>query len=179
MTTLAYGTSKRNNPVTGKSSGCLDPTATKRWAASDRPWRSLQWPSEVSPSTGSLYDYQFDAMGRLSTMLDSSGGSTLATASYGVANEVLNLTYFGVTETQTFNSRFQMISQTALGAMDMHNTYPTRTNCGPISSSTDNVLGETVNYTYDSLSQLSCASAGFVPQRTGRMVAVVHLRRIR
>jgi hypothetical protein len=59
---------------------------------------SLQWPSDVSSSTGPLYQYQFDSMGRVSTMVDSSSGSTLATATYTVANQLHILTYFGITE---------------------------------------------------------------------------------
>jgi YD repeat-containing protein len=119
---------------------------------------SQQWPSDVSPSTGPQYQYQYDNMGRLSSMQDSSG-NTQATATYGVANELLGLTYFGMTETRQYNNLLQLIRQTVPGAMDLQYIYSTGQNNGRISSSIDNVLGETVNYTYDSLNHLASASA--------------------
>jgi YD repeat-containing protein len=119
---------------------------------------SLQWPSEVSPSTGPLYQYQFDAMGRVSTMLDSSSGSTLATATYTVANELLGLTFFGITESREYNSRLQLTKQAYPGLTVLHYNYTAGANYGQISSSSDSALVELVNYTYDSLSHLSNAA---------------------
>ena len=124
---------------------------------------SLQWPS-VSGSTGPLYQYQFDAMGRLSTMVDSSSGSTLATTTYGVANQLLGLTYFGMVGERSYNSRLQLTEQSVSGVMlgpviDLHYNYSTGTNYGQISSSTDSYLGETLNYMYDSLGHLSSTAA--------------------
>ena len=116
-----------------------------------------QWPSNLSPSTGPQYQYQYDNMGRVGSLQAS--GSPVATASYGVANELLGLTYFGVTETRTYNSQFQLTRQTVWGAMDMQYLYPTGANNGRISSSIDGILGETVKYTYDSLHHLSGAAA--------------------
>jgi len=106
---------------------------------------SQQCPSDVSPSTGPQYQYQYDNMGRVSSLQDTSDGSTQATATYGVANELLALTYFGMSETRQYNSQLQLIRQTVPGAMDMQYIYPTGQNNGRISSSIDNVLGETVN----------------------------------
>ena len=51
-----------------------------------------QWPSNLSPSTGPQYQYRYDNMGRVGSLQAS--GSPVATASYGVANELLGLTYF-------------------------------------------------------------------------------------
>jgi hypothetical protein len=124
---------------------------------------SLQWPSEVSPSTGPLYQYQFDAMGRVSTMVDSSSGSPVATASYGVANELLGMTYFGISGARTYNNRLQMTEQSVSALMvgslmDLHYNYTAGTNYGQIASSSDTHLSETVGYTYDSLSHLSSAA---------------------
>lgn len=61
-------------------------------------------------------------------MVDSSTGYTQATATYGVANELLGLTYFGITESRSFNSRLHMTEQSISGLMDLHYNYPT----GPI-----------------------------------------------
>ena len=118
---------------------------------------SQTWPSAVSPSTGPQYQFQYDSMGRLGSMQDTSGDTV--TATYGVANELLGLTYFGITETRTFNNMFQLISQSVPGAMNLHYNYTAGQNNGRISSSIDGILGETVNYSYDSLNRLSNAAA--------------------
>ena len=84
---------------------------------------SQTWPSAVSPSTGPQYQFQYDSMGRVSSMQDTSE-NTLATATYGVANELLLLTYFGINETLTYNSMFQPIHQYAPGGViDMQYIY--------------------------------------------------------
>jgi YD repeat-containing protein len=76
-----------------------------------------------------------------------------------VANELLALTYFGMSETRQYNSQLQLIRQTVPGAMDMQYIYPTGQNSGRISSSIDYVLGEVLNYTYDPLNRLASAAA--------------------
>src|SRR5262249_8140323 len=102
--------------------------------------------------------YTYDAMGRLSGM---SGGGVNATATYGVAGEMLGLSYNGLTETRTYNSMLQLTRQTVTGAgstlMDMQYLFAAGANNGRIASSVDGVLGETVNYTYDSLNRLTLA----------------------
>jgi len=119
---------------------------------------SQTWPSEMSPSTGPKYLYQYDSMGRTSSMQDTLG-NTLATATYGVANLATNLTYFGLTETRTYNNMLQLVSQSVPGAINMQYNYTTGLNNGRTSSSVDGILGETVNYSYDSLNRLGNAVA--------------------
>jgi YD repeat-containing protein len=124
---------------------------------------SLPWPS-VSGSTGPQYQYQFDAMGRMNAMVDSSSGSPVATATYTVANQLLGLTYFGMTETRDYNSLLQLTGQSVTGmflgsVINLHYNYPYGANYGLIYSSSDSHLGETLSYTYDSLSHLSNVSA--------------------
>ena len=63
-------------------------------------------------NAGPVYGMQFDAMGRVGSMVD--GGTTVASASYGSAGEVTGLNYFGVSETRTYNSLLQMTRQTAV-----------------------------------------------------------------
>jgi hypothetical protein len=115
----------------------------------------------VSPSTGPQYLYSYDNMGRLNLMQDSSTMATLATASYGVASEVLGLTYFGVSETRTYNNRLQLTSQYVPGAINMAYNYTAGANVGQISSSVDGILGETLNYTYSSLYKLQGVSGAW------------------
>jgi RHS repeat-associated protein len=117
------------------------------------------WPSAVSPSTGPQYTFQYDSMGRVGSMLDSNN-NTQATASYGVANELLGLNYFGIAEQRTYNNMFQLIHQYAPnGEIDMQYIYTAGQNNGRIAQSIDGYLPETVNYTYDSLNRLSNAAA--------------------
>jgi hypothetical protein len=70
-------------------------------------------------------------MGRVGSMLDASN-NTVATASHGVANELLGLTYFGINEQLTYNSMFQLIHQYAPGGViDMQSLLSGKVLCGP------------------------------------------------
>ena len=116
------------------------------------------------PGDGPVYQMTFDAMGRVGSMQDVTNGSypppaTVATATYGVAGEITGLGYFGVGESRTYNSLFQMTRQTVNGAMDMQYNYTAGANNGRITSSVDWIAGETVNYGYDALNRLASASA--------------------
>jgi RHS repeat-associated protein len=92
--------------------------------------------------------------------MQDASNNTVATASYGVANELLGLTYFGINEQLTYNSMFQLIHQYAPGGViDMQYIYTAGQNNGRIATSIDNGLPETVNYTYDSLNRLINAAA--------------------
>jgi YD repeat-containing protein len=94
-------------------------------------------------------------------LLDAANGNaTVATASYGVAGEMLGLSYFGYNETRSYNSLLQMTHQTVSGMMDMQYLYAAGSNNGRITQAIDGVAGETVNYTYDALNRLSGATAG-------------------
>jgi len=115
--------------------------------------------------SSSTYGYQFDNMGRLGTMQDISNGTgnapTVASATYGVAGELLNLSYpsDGYSETRTYNSLFQLTRITSGVGMDMQYVYTAGQNNGRITQSIDGVVGETVNYTYDALNRLASAGA--------------------
>jgi hypothetical protein len=132
------------------------------------------------------YTMQYDANGRLGGMQEvTSGLAPQVTATYGVAGEMVGLTYQGpdsqnyylwpyYTETRTYNAMLQMTRQTATGgpyspfgngtvAMDQQYVYMGGANNGRIAQSIDGVAGETVNYTYDALNRL--ATRG---RRTGR-----------
>ena len=43
------------------------------------------------------------------------GNTTVATATYGVAGEMTGLSYFGYSETRTYNALLQMTRQTVSG----------------------------------------------------------------
>jgi hypothetical protein len=80
-------------------------------------------------SVGTKETYQFDSMGRLGGMTEyvngSSSGTTVATATYGAAGEMSGLSYFGLTESRSYNSMFQLTHQsvTNTGGTLMDMTY--------------------------------------------------------
>src|SRR3984893_12509471 len=127
----------------------------------------------VVPGTNGLggpyptYNYAFDTMGRLNGMTSQSG-STMATVvngvSYNQANQLTGMTYGGLQETRTYSSQMlQMTDVTVWNVsswvMNQHYAFPTSGNNGKITSQTDNVSGETVSYTYDSLNRLATAGS--------------------
>ena len=56
-----------------------------------------------------------------------------------------------LTETRTYNSLMQLITQSVPGAMSMTYNYSAAANNGRITSSVDGVTGENTTYTYDAL----------------------------
>jgi RHS repeat-associated protein len=92
-----------------------------------------------------------------------SGAPTVASASYGIAGQLTGMSYFGWSESREFNNLLQMthqwVSNGSSNVMDMRYNYTAGANNGRITSSVDGIIGETVNYTYDSLSRLSSAAA--------------------
>jgi RHS repeat-associated protein len=115
----------------------------------------------------------YDVNGRLGGM---SGSDLSLTASYGVAGEMLGLSYGGsyyldhYSETRTYNAMLQLTHVTVTGtsfstqftsgtAMDMQYIYTAGQNNGRIVQAIDGVAGETVNYTYDALNRLATAGA--------------------
>jgi len=106
-------------------------------------------------------------MGRVGSMLDvtngTSGAPTVASASYGIAGQLTGMSYFGWSESREFNNLFQMthqwVSNGSSNEMDMRYNYAAGANNGRITSSVDGIIGEMVNYTYDSLNRLSSALA--------------------
>ena len=84
-------------------------------------------------------------------------------AAYGPAGELTSLSYYGVTETRTYNSLFQLtrITATPTGGgqtrMDMQYVYQAGQNNGRITGSVDGITGEQVTYQYDALNRLMAA----------------------
>jgi hypothetical protein len=104
-------------------------------------------------------------MGRPS-LLQNGGGGTIASAGYNWAGQMtsLSLPIDRLTETRTYDPKTLQLTriQTLQGAtpiMDMTYAFTAGQNNGRISSATDGVLSETVNYTYDSLNRLVTAQA--------------------
>jgi YD repeat-containing protein len=141
--------------------------------ANQNPWPNFNfdatyaWDNEgrmtslAYPVSGPVYAFGFDSMGRLSTMQEN--GTQMATAGYNWASQMTSLAYDTLTESRTYNPvtlQLNRILTTNGGSvMDMSYNYTAGQNNGRITSSTDGVLGETVNYTYDSLNRLSTAQA--------------------
>jgi RHS repeat-associated protein len=114
---------------------------------------------------GAYYGYAYDAMGNLNLMYNSAP-LTIASAGYNWAGQMTSLTLplDGLTETRTYDPITLQLTRvtTAQGSstiMDMSYGFTVGQNNGRITSSTDWVLGETVNYTYDSLNHLATAQA--------------------
>jgi len=136
---------------------------------------AMEYPGKFSNGDNQpAYTYSYDPMGHLNGMTEnfctSSVGDTwpsclsynsgqAATANYGPAGEMTNLSYDSYHETRTYNSLLQMTRMTVPGVMDMQYQYSPTQNNGRITQSTDGILGETVNYTYDALNRLIGAAA--------------------
>ena len=94
--------------------------------------------TQINYPGGPSYQMQFDNMGRVGSMLDVSNGTygapTVASASYGAAGQITNLSYFGWSETRTFNSLLQMTQQTvsngSSNVMDQQYLYTSGANNG-------------------------------------------------
>jgi RHS repeat-associated protein len=104
---------------------------------------------------GPSFTYQYDLMGRMNTLAQN--GTQQVSATYGVANELDSLSYYGYTETRSYNSLFQLTRQTVAGVFDTEYVFPTGQNNGQISASIDHISGQQVNYTYDLLKRLTAA----------------------
>jgi uncharacterized protein RhaS with RHS repeats len=82
---------------------------------------------------GPSFTYQYDLMGRMNTLAQN--GTQQVSATYGVANELDSLSYYGYTETRSYNSLFQLTRQTVAGVFDTEYVFPTGQNNGQISAS--------------------------------------------
>jgi YD repeat-containing protein len=138
-------------------------TASYQWDDEGR-MTSMQSPT-VTPSTYSNWPlptvmptigYQYDINGRLSGM--TSNGSTYATAIYNATGQLLTLAGPAGTETRTYNSNLQMITQSMPGYLNMTYNYSATQNNGRITSLVDGITGENTTYTYDALNRLTGAS---------------------
>ena len=126
--------------------------------------------TQMTHPDGTVYNYAFDTMGRLSTMSLNSGGGVVAQVNgYGVAGQITSMTYDGVVETRAYNESLQMTRLTARRTeipgqtrtlMDMEYRFSTsqnNENNGRIYSSKDWVSGEDISYSYDELNRLVAA----------------------
>ena len=133
---------------------------------------------QVQQSPVTTYTYGFDTMGRPTSMtgpgVDIWGNPTTVNivnnVQYGPACEMLQMSYFGATETRQYNNRLQMTHLTVPGQLNISYNFASSNN-GQISSQTDNLSGEQITYQYDALKRLYSASARLEPD--------LHLRRIR
>ena len=96
---------------------------------------------------------------------------SVSNVSYGPANELLSINYYGATETRTYNSLLQLTHITTTGngltGVNLAYNFPTGSNNGKVSSITDALSGETVTYQYDSLNRLiSAAGSGWTQTQT-------------
>jgi YD repeat-containing protein len=108
--------------------------------------------SVAYPANGPSYTYQFDAMYRSNGLTDQNNSTVVSGVTYGPSNELLTISYPGLSETRSYNSLDQLISLTQ-NSQTITYTYPAGTNNGKISSQT--ISGEQVQYLYDSLNRLS------------------------
>jgi len=137
--------------------------ATYAWDNQGR-MTNLTYPS------GTALAYQYNAMSRLSAMTSSNYPNNpyplnpIATATYTAASQ-LNTLQYGVTaafyESRSYNTLMQLTNLTVsgTGSVNMQYNYTAAQNNGRVSSTTDGVLGETVNYGYDMWNRLTNATA--------------------
>ncbi len=108
---------------------------------------------------GASYNYSYDSMYRLSGMTTSGGTTVVNGVSYNAANQLLGMTYNGIGETRGYNVLNQLTSIVAGSTENLTYTYPAGpNNNGKVSSMYNAVSGETVTYTYDSLTRLATAA---------------------
>jgi YD repeat-containing protein len=120
---------------------------------------------QVLQSPFTTYTYSFDTMGRPTSMtgpgVDGWGNpatvNIVNNVQYGPASEMLQMSYFGSTETRQCNNRSQMTHLTVPGQLNVSYNFVAQNN-GQISSQTDNLSGEQITYQYDALQRLYSAS---------------------
>ena len=120
-------------------------------------------------TSGDGFTYVYDTMGRTSQMRQQVDDTLFASATYGVAGEMLTMSWSGgfspnnyITETRTYNEHLQLTRQRAvsmfgLAGLDVEYRFPAGTNNGRISSQKENVSGEEITYQYDELNRLIAA----------------------
>jgi RHS repeat-associated protein len=133
---------------------------------------TIQYPNSgttSSPVTGPNLGWAYDTMGRLNTMTDLAAGASIITGTtYGPSNQMLTMTGAGgaggpSSETRTYNSMVQLTQLTVTNSagyvVNMTYTFSSTQNNGKITSQSDAISGETVQYTYDSLNRLASAQS--------------------
>ena len=121
---------------------------------------------QVQPSPVTTYTYGFDTMGRPTSMTGPGADiwgnpatvNIVNNVQYGASNEMLQMSYFGATETRQYNARLQMTHLTVPGQLNISYNFASSNN-GQIASQTDNLSGEQITYQYDALQRLYSASA--------------------
>ncbi len=143
-------------------------SATYQWDTEGR-MTSLGYPTVTAtgsfgnmPVNMPIAAFQYDANGRLNGMtMDDQNGygpQPFASASYTSIGQLYHLSYGGYTETRTYNTLGQLITQSVPGAMNMTYSYSATQNNGRITGSVDAVTGENTSYTYDALNRLTGAT---------------------
>ena len=103
-------------------------------------------------------------MSRLAGMTDSGSNTIVSGVSYNAANQLLGITYNGLSETRGYNVLNQLThvsvqNPNLVWLENLTYNYPTAANNnGKLSSMYNAVSGETVTYTYDSLNRLATAN---------------------
>jgi RHS repeat-associated protein len=117
---------------------------------------TVTYPTDVYNNTPG-YNYSYDAMMRPQGMTDQGSNSVVSNVQYGAANQLLQMTMGGPTETRTYNNMLQLTDIAYSGSpnQNIHYTFPSANN-GKISSQILN--GENISYVYDSLNRLTSAS---------------------
>ena len=113
------------------------------------------WWNGSATQTGVTLTNTYDAMGRLTTLNDGST-NVISSATYGPAGELDQMTGTWGSESRSHNAMLQMTSLSS-GSLSIAYNYSSTQNNGKIASQQDNVSGEQVTYTYDSLNRLATA----------------------
>ncbi len=124
---------------------------------------SILYPGSSGGQPGPNYGYAYDTMGRLSTMTNLATSAQMITGTtYDPANRLLTI-IGGLNESRVYNGMGQLthLTSAAFGGSSLNITYnySSTQNNGKIASQTDNLSGEQVVYTYDSLNRLASAGA--------------------
>ena len=99
-------------------------------------------------------------MGRLNTMTDLGAMSTIISgATYGPSNELLSMSGFVTARVADLQLDAAVDAALRMAGVNITYNYSSTQNNGKITSQTDNISGETVVYTYDSLNRLASAGA--------------------
>jgi hypothetical protein len=121
----------------------------------------------LTGTAGPAYTYTFDSAYRPSGLTGPGSSTVVSGVSYGPSNELLGITYNGITESRGYNALLQLtgvsswITQAPVEQyVNLQYNYPAApNNNGKACLATDAVTGEQVAYSYDSLNRLSSASA--------------------
>ncbi len=122
--------------------------------------------SLIYPGGTNNLTYTYDSMGNQNGMKDSVSNAS-ASATFWPTGQMETLSFSNPnvspgysSQSFTYNNLWQLTGISANPALiSMQYVYPAGHNNGRISQSIDGVLGQTVNYTYDSLNRLSTAQA--------------------